>query len=158
MMGAGKTTTGLALAERLGWPMRDCDRDLEERTGRTGAELAAEEGVDHLHRVEEEVVLDALAAEGPLVVAAAGSVVASARVRRQLAERATVVWLDVPVDDLLVRMAAATHRRPLQRRAAEQLLARRRAHLADLADLRLDAAAPTEVLVDQILDTLRGSG
>jgi shikimate kinase len=153
MMGAGKTTTGLALAARLGWPVRDCDLDLEERIGMTGAELAAADGVEHLHRLEEEVLLDALAAAGPpAIVTAAGSVVASERVRRELQQRATVVWLDAPVDELVVRMDADTHRRPIDHDAAAALLAQRREHLAEVADLRLDARAKTDVLVDHIAD------
>jgi shikimate kinase len=149
MMGAGKTTTALALAAGLGWPMRDCDLDLEERIGMTGAELAASAGLERLHECEEEVLLDALTAPGPLIVTAAGSVVSSERVRREL-RRATVVWLDAPVDELVVRMDADTHRRSIDRDAAAALLGQRREHLAEVADLRLDARATTDVLVDRI--------
>jgi shikimate kinase len=152
MMGVGKTTTGLALAARLGWPLRDCDVDLEERTGRTGAELAATEGIARLHQLEEEVLLEALAAPGPLIVTAAGSVVTSERARQVVARGATVVWLDAPVDELVVRMSSDTHRRPLDRQAARALLVRRHALLAELADLRLDARALTDDLVERIVD------
>ena len=36
MMGVGKTTTGLALAEEIGWPYLDSDADIELLTGSTG--------------------------------------------------------------------------------------------------------------------------
>jgi shikimate kinase len=154
MMGSGKTTTGQALAQRLGWPMRDCDADLEAREGRTGAQIVAGEGVDRLHELEEQVLLDALAADEPAVVAAAGWVVESERCRRAITERAYTVWLDAPVDELLPRMATGAHRRPLARGSAEDLLARRREWFAELADLRLDAWAPTTELVERILPEL----
>jgi shikimate kinase len=157
MMGVGKTTTGLALAARLDRLLRDCDRDLEARVGMTGAELAAARGVEELHRLEEEVLLDALASDGPTIVTAAGSVVTSERVRQRLAERATVVWLDAPIGELTVRMAADAHRRPLDPPATEALLARRREHLAEVADLRLDARAPTDHLVAAIVAFLGAS-
>jgi shikimate kinase len=155
MMGAGKTTTALALGHRLGWDVRDGDAMLAERTGRTGAELAAERGVEVLHRLEEEILLDALARPAPVVVTAAASVVESARARAALATPGTaVVWLDLPVDQLVVRMSGAAHRRPLDRDATDALLDRRRAHLAAVADHTLDARAPTDRLVDEIVHLL----
>lgn len=154
MMGSGKTTTGRAVAERLGCPLRDCDADLEAREGRTGAEIAAREGIDHLHDLEEEVLLDALAADEPAVIAAAGWVIEAERCRRAMTERATVVWLDAPVDDLLLRMATSAHRRPLERDDAQALLARRTAWYAELADLHLDARDPTDELADRIVEAV----
>jgi shikimate kinase len=153
MMGVGKTTTGMALAARLAWPVRDGDVDLEVRTGRTGAEIAAEDGLPRLHELEEEVLADALSAPAPLIVVAAASVVASPRARELLAAT-TVVWLDAPVDELLTRMGSGTHRRPVDRPATRDLLADRRAALEELADLHLDAQAPTDELVDRIVATL----
>jgi shikimate kinase len=154
MMGVGKTTTGAALAARLGWPLRDCDVDLEARTGSTGAELAAGAGLDRLHELEAGILLEALTVPAPLVVTAAGSVVGSERARSELAARAKVVWLDAPVGDLVVRMASGAHRRSLDAESAAVLLAERRADLEALADLRLDARATTDELVDRILSWL----
>ena len=150
MMGAGKTTTARALATRLGWPIIDSDVVLETRTGRTGAGLAADVGVRELHRLEEDVLLESLAAGGPAVITAAASVVTSFRAREALAEHATVVWLDAPVDELEERMAAGTHRRPLDRESVAKLLAARRRYLAEIADLCLDARQPTDELVAAI--------
>jgi shikimate kinase len=157
-MGVGKTTTGNVLAGRLGWPLRDSDVDLRERTGMSGAEIAARHGVDTLHRLEEEVLLDALASPSRTVITAAGSAVASERCRQGLTERATVVWLDAPVDDVVARMAGNNHRRPIARREAEALLARRRDHLAAVSDLRLDTREPTAALVDRILEVVADLG
>jgi shikimate kinase len=158
MMGAGKTTTGLALAARLGWPLRDCDADLEDRTGSSGADLAASEGIARLHELEAEILDEALAMPAPLVITAAGSVVSSERARRQLARRATIVWLDAPVELLIDRMASGPHRRTLEGDAAATLLAERRADLESLADLRLDARLPTDQLVDRIVTALLVDG
>jgi shikimate kinase len=153
-MGVGKTTTGHALAAQLGWALRDSDIDLQERTGMSGAEVAERYGVDALHRLEEDVLIVALAEQAPTVITVAGSAIASERCRQALQQRAVVVWLDAPVDDVVARMAQETHRRPIPRQELETLLSQRREHLADVSDLRLDARRPTDVLVAQILDTV----
>ena len=44
MMGAGKTTVGRLLAERLGWRSFDSDAQIMEDTGHTVPELFAERG------------------------------------------------------------------------------------------------------------------
>jgi len=157
MMGSGKTTTGRAVAAELRWPMRDCDTELEAREGTTGAQVAARQGVDVLHALEEEVLLDALNGDRPAVIAAAGWVVEAERCRDAMRERATVVWLDAPVDELLSRMTTSDHRRSLGRCSADALLTRRRAWLEELADLHLDARDATEALVERILAQSRGS-
>jgi shikimate kinase len=157
MMGSGKTVTGRAIADRLDRPFRDSDVDLEAREGATGAEIAARDGIDRLHELEEELLLDALASDDPTVITAAGWVVESGRCRRAMTEEAFVVWLDAPTATLLPRMAAGGHRRPLDRSAAQALLDRRRRWFERLADLRLDALEPPDRLVEQVLSSSRGT-
>jgi shikimate kinase len=153
-MGAGKTTTGGALAEVLGWPLRDCDVDLEARAGRTATEIARSEGVAHLHRLEAEVLLDALDADEPSVITAAASVVEDETVRGALATP-LVVWLDVPDAELLARMGAAAHRRPLDTTELAAVMGRRRPLLARLARVQLDGRRPTADLVGDLVAVLK---
>ena len=44
MMGAGKTTVGRLVADRLGWPYLDSDAEVERSTGRTVPEIFAADG------------------------------------------------------------------------------------------------------------------
>jgi shikimate kinase len=93
MMGAGKTTVGRRLAERLGWSYVDSDAQVAAITGRTVPELFAEEGEAAFRAAESRVLADALGGREPAVVSAAGGVVLSESNRKLLQESGTVVWL-----------------------------------------------------------------
>ena len=62
LMGAGKSTLATAISSALGRVMRDSDVDIETLVGQTGREIALSGGIDSLHRLEEAVLLGALAA------------------------------------------------------------------------------------------------
>ena len=78
-MGSGKTTVGERLAVALGRVFHDSDRSIESQTGRSGREIAETDGVDALHGLEKEVLIDSLSVEQPAVIAAAASVIEDAR-------------------------------------------------------------------------------
>ena len=155
LMGAGKSTVAEALARRLSRPWRDSDRDIEARTGRTGREIAAQQGVDELHRLEEAVLLDALAELPDQVIAAAGWVVESTRCRAAL-EPATVVFLDVEPAELQRRMASGRHRRALSTDELDRLVAARSPLFHQVADLVVDANGRPGDVVETILGSLGG--
>ncbi|MGH1488152.1 MAG: shikimate kinase [Acidimicrobiales bacterium] len=151
LMGVGKSTTADVVAAKLGRPHRDSDRDIEALFGITGAQLAAERGVDELHLMESAVLLGALAASEPMVISAAGWVVEDPNCVAAMARRSTVVVLDASVDEIVNRAATGDHRRPIAPQDVAAI-ADRRAHLFDrVAGLRLDATEPTEQLVAAII-------
>lgn len=111
MMGVGKSTVGRVLARRLGRPLLDSDRMIEEAEGRTVREIWLAEGEPAYRERETEVLRTALAADDPSVIAAAGGVVLSPVNRRLLADAdAHVVWLIADVDVLLDRVRSGGHR------------------------------------------------
>jgi shikimate kinase len=160
LMGAGKTTTGQKLAERLGWTWRDSDLDIEASTGETVRSLRDTEGVDAMHRREAAQLLDALASQKPNVVSAAASVVEDPAARAAMTKPGVaVIWLHASPQVLATRFESDDEHRPaygpdpaafLADQAAhrEPLLAGIGAHLIDVNDLTPDevVARVTEVL------------
>ncbi|HUC31900.1 MAG TPA: shikimate kinase [Ilumatobacteraceae bacterium] len=111
MMGVGKSTIGRALADRLDREMIDSDSIIEARTGRTVREIFADDGEPAFRALESEVLLEALSAPHPLVIAAAGGVVLSATNRAALRRpNARVVWLCADPATLLERVRHGVHR------------------------------------------------
>jgi shikimate kinase len=151
LMGVGKTTVGELLAHRLGWPVRDSDRDIEARTGRTGRQIASEDGVDVLHQLETDVFLDAVAAPEPAVVLAAGYVVESVPCREAIEQRTTAVWLELPLPEVLIRMHTGHHRRDVSEAELQDQAHRREPLFRQLADIVVDARHRPDTIVDEVL-------
>ncbi len=146
LMAAGKSEIGAALAEHRQMPFLDNDALLEARSGRTGEEIAAADGVTALHAQELEVLRAALACPEAAVVTAAASVVDHPEIDELLASH-VVVWLDAPDAALFGRIAAGGHRRPVTAQELAALRSSREATFARLADLRVECTgAPAGVV------------
>jgi shikimate kinase len=102
MMGAGKTTLGKALAQRLRRDFVDTDKVLVERTGVSVATIFEIEGEEGF-RKREALLLAELAHRTGCVVATGGGAVLSADNRRVMRESGTVVYLRARLDSLWER-------------------------------------------------------
>ena len=139
-MGAGKTTIGARVAERLGRPFTDIDEEIERRTGASVVELFERDGEAGFRTVEEELVADVLGRAAPAVVALGGGAVVAERTRGLLAERALTVLLDVEAGEAWRRVAGSG--RPLAQ--GEEEFRRRYAERAPLYEEVADARADDE--------------
>jgi shikimate kinase len=111
LMGVGKTTVGLVVAQRLGRQLVDSDLRIEARTGRTVKQILDEDGLAEMRRQEAAALFDALADDQPRVIAAAAGVVLDDEHRRRLAAAdADVVWLTADPTVLAPRTATRGHR------------------------------------------------
>jgi shikimate kinase len=91
--GAGKTTVGGALAERLGVALRDTDRDIEATAGKPIPDIFVDDGEPHFRALERAAVAAALAEHDGVLALGGGAVIDEGT--RALLREQPVVWLQV---------------------------------------------------------------
>ena len=166
MMGAGKTTTGRLVADRLGWGYRDSDADVEAMTGLTVPELFEREGEPAFRTAEATVLRKACADPHPLVVSVAGGAVLDPANRALIARSGTVVWLRARPETLGSRVGNGAGRPLLgddPTDAMRRLLAERAPFYEELADFvidvdNLDATAVAERILAAAPAAVRPEG
>jgi shikimate kinase len=138
-MGAGKTTVGEHLAQRLGLPFADLDREIELRTGSTVREIFARQGEPAFRQLEVEV-LEELVRREPIVLATGGGTMTSEAAARKLRHAGVSIWLNPSFATIVRRIGGRGKTdRPLFR-DEEQALALYRDRLVAYrrADLTID--------------------
>ncbi len=136
-MGAGKSTLGPEVAERLDRRFVDLDRELEHSLGQSIPELFQRSGGEVEFRVREaEQAITALRLHDPAVIAFGGGAVETTSIRNELRERAFTVLLEVDPGTAWERSAGGD--RPLAQDETEfhALYERRRELYDDVADAR----------------------
>ncbi|MHB8682643.1 MAG: shikimate kinase [Acidimicrobiales bacterium] len=160
MMGAGKSTVGRLVAERLGWRFVDVDAVVEREAGTTIAELFATRGEDAFRVAESTALAAVLADDGhdAVVSVGGGAVVAEAN-RRALRDAGTVVWLRARPETLARRVGDGLDR-PLLAGTTdpatrlEALAQARRQHYEAVADVVVDV---DELSVEEVASRVRAA-
>ncbi|MGN0141375.1 MAG: shikimate kinase [Roseburia sp.] len=102
MPGAGKSTVGVVLAKVLGYRFVDSDLVIQEKEGKLLWEIMEEVGVDGFIAVENRINCG-LSVEHS-VIATGGSVVYGAEAMEHLKSIGTVVYLQLPYEELAGRL------------------------------------------------------
>lgn len=108
MPGAGKSTVGVVLAKSAGLQFVDTDLLIQQHSGERLQEIINSKGIEHFLSIEESVV-SALNCSG-CVIATGGSVVLSDKAMTHLSKNGIVVFLDLPLTEIKVRLDNITTR------------------------------------------------
>jgi shikimate kinase len=150
--GAGKTTVGALLAERLGVPFHDVDAAVEAAEGRSISDIFVADGEVAFRELERAEVARALAEERGVVALGGGAVM------DPLSEVAlqghTIVFLDVTIADASKRIGFDRSRPLLSvnpRGSWIAMMKLRRPTYERVATVRVDTAGRTP---DEIVDAV----
>jgi 3-dehydroquinate synthetase/dephospho-CoA kinase len=152
LSGSGKTAVARCLAERLGRRLVDLDAAIEQRTGRSPAELIEREGEPAFRGHESQAVQSACAAEDAVIATGGGAVIDPLN-RWALWNVGRVFWLDAPEEQLLERLARDAVTRPLLRsdaRSAIRGLRHAREPFYRAADARIDASGGLDEVTNAV--------
>ena len=124
LRGGGKSTLGQLLAEHLGVPFIELDREIERRSGANLSEIFDMFGQETFRRAEREALDDVLRRHPHFVIATSGSIVTEPGTLELLLASCFTVWVRAEPEEHMKRVMAQGDMRPMANnaRAMEDLV------------------------------------
>ncbi len=122
LMGAGKSTVGRRLADRLGVPFVDSDHEIETAANLSIPEIFERFGEQYFRDGESRVIARLLEGE-PCILATGGGAFMSPEIRALILERGYSVWIKADLETLWNRVKGKPGRPLLQQENARDVLA-----------------------------------
>jgi len=152
--GAGKSTIGRAVAQKLGRPFINIDREIERTTGKHPFHILAKEVEPDLRAFERYAVSSAAKSSGA-VISTGGGTTLDPMNRWLLMDHGLRVRLEAPIDQLADRLRTDTETpRPLLGGDLEEGLRRTaeaRAGVYAAVDAVVDASGDVDAIVDAVI-------
>ena len=111
LMGAGKSTIGRRLAQRLDLAFVDADAEIEQAAGKSVQDIFRDHG-EASFREGERRVIARLLESGSQVLATGGGAFMNEETRNNISRRAIAVWLKADIE-LLMKRVRRRDNRPL---------------------------------------------
>jgi shikimate kinase len=141
LMGAGKTSVGRRLAEKLDIPFVDADHEIETAAGKSIAEIFADHGEPYFREGERRVI-SRLLRNGAQVLATGGGAYMNEETRARIQEHGISVWLKASLP-LLMKRVMKRQDRPLLKtedpEAVMRTLIDKRYPVYGLADVKVES-------------------
>jgi len=155
-MGAGKTTVGRQLAQKLSLTFIDSDHEIEAHTGVDIPLIFEKEGEEGFRKRECEII-DELTQRKNIVLATGGGAVIKEQNRHNLINRGMVIYLQADIRHLLKRTRKDRNRPLLQGPNPEQKLRKimqeREPLYKQTADFTIDTGRHSvQAIINQILE------
>jgi shikimate kinase len=157
LMGAGKTSIGRRLAQRLGLAFVDADHEIEAAAGCTIEEIFERFG-EAAFRDGERKIIQRLLERPAHVLATGGGAFVDDDTRTRIKAAGVSVWLKADLDVLLRRVSRRSNRPLLKRGDPREVLARlmeQRYPIYAEADICIDSVdGPAESTVERVVRAL----
>jgi shikimate kinase len=111
LMGAGKSTIGRRLAQKLDLAFVDADAEIEQAAGKSVQDIFRDHG-EASFREGERRVIARLLESGPQVLATGGGAFMNEETRNNISRRGIAVWLKADIE-LLMKRVRRRDNRPL---------------------------------------------
>lgn len=164
-MGAGKSSVGAALAERLSYDYIDLDQQIEQVAGESIASIFSTKGESHFRKLEAEALSNALPKQR-VVIAAGGGLVENEQAKRILQGKEVVrVYLSASLREIEARIGTSTssslntsRERPLFGRRKE-LFEQRLPLYEKMANYKVETSSRSvNQVVQEILEQVTSAG
>lgn len=157
LRGAGKSTLGQRLADDLGYPFVEINRDIEKLAGCSVNEIQALYGMNAYRRYERRALEAVIQSQPQAVIATPGGMVSDVATYNLLLSACTTVWLKAEPEDHMQRVIAQGDMRPMasSKEAMEDLkqILKGRTAFYSKADLTINTSAQTLEPTFELLST-----
>ena len=110
LMGAGKSTVGYRLAQKLKYNFVDSDREIETTYNRSITNIFNQFGEKYFREIEEKIILEIINKNNKIVLSLGGGAFINNNIRKVIIENSITIWLHASIEETMRRIGNKTNR------------------------------------------------